>query len=161
MKTKTLLEWVSGESPETEAIKLISVIESDGTRRTITGYMAGGIWYQIGQTDPLIESGVTVMAWASFPTFEGEAEPPRLQEGQGGEHPTNVQKLIALHEDLLQENPYSYFELARTRTTDWMAILATTAVDNHHDYRILAKGQGMTPEEAAQSALQEYANRKG
>ena len=74
MKTKTLLEWVSGESPETEAIKLISVIESDGTRRATTGYLAGGIWYQQGGGDPLIESGVIVTAWANLPVFDGPAE---------------------------------------------------------------------------------------
>lgn len=157
MKIKQEIEWVSGESPETQGIKLLSVIESDGTRRTITGYMSRGIWYQTNSADPLIVSGVYVMAWASFPTFE--AESPKVHEGQVGRHQTNVEKLIALHETLFHKNPYACLQFDRNRTNGWTAILATDAVDGHHTFTILAKGQGLTPEEAAQTALVDYADR--
>lgn len=72
---------------------------------------------------------------------------------------TNVEKLIALHTALLEENPYCYFELAYTRTTMWMAWLCTNAREADPDRVVLANGQGETPEAAAALALAHYEKR--
>lgn len=67
-----------------------------------------------------------------------------------------LNKLLALHAELLLDNDYCYFELARTRTTDWMAWICTDAYEEDPRRKILAKGQGSTPEEACANALSYY-----
>lgn len=72
---------------------------------------------------------------------------------------TNVEQLIALHTELVEANPYCYFELAYTRTTMWMAWLCSNAREADPNRVIHAQGQGSTPEEAAADALKNYAFR--
>ena len=72
---------------------------------------------------------------------------------------SDLQKLIALHAELLESNPYCYFELAFTRSTDWMAWICTHHRDVDPNRKVLAQGQGDTPEEAATRALKYYTDR--
>jgi hypothetical protein len=67
-----------------------------------------------------------------------------------------LQRLFDTHTGLLEENPYAYCEVAYTKQTGWMAwltdkSLAFTVVNP--DRKILAQGQGNTPDEAALAAL--------
>lgn len=70
-----------------------------------------------------------------------------------------IRELIALHAQELDQNDYAYFELARTRRTDWMAWICTNLVDNDPGRKVLATGQGDTPEEACSNAIMDYAER--
>lgn len=69
---------------------------------------------------------------------------------------SKLQQIIDMHSALLADNPYCYFELAYTRTTEWMVWLCTDARENNPARKILAKGQGSTPEEAADAAIESY-----
>lgn len=71
-----------------------------------------------------------------------------------------IRALLALHSECLEDNDYTYFELARTRHTAWMAWICSHPVETHPDRKVLAKGQGETPEEACSAALINYAARK-
>lgn len=64
-----------------------------------------------------------------------------------------IDALIAMHALLLESNPYTYFELAYTRTTGWMAWICSNAREQDPDRKILAQGQGDTAEEACENAL--------
>lgn len=77
--------------------------------------------------------------------------------------PDYVRELIAVHKKLMKDgNHYAYFELARTRQTDWMAWLCTKAKDfDGKDRVILGSGQGDTPDEACRIALEDFAARGG
>lgn len=66
-----------------------------------------------------------------------------------------VALLVDKHAALLEENPYCYFELAYTRPTGWMAWLCSHPKETHPDRKVLARGQGDTPDEAAADALKE------
>lgn len=68
-----------------------------------------------------------------------------------------LQLLIGLHDTLLKENPYCYFELAYTRQTEWMLWICSNSRENDPNRVIIAKGQGGTPDEAALAALASYA----
>lgn len=89
---------------------------------------------------------------------------------QRATHPANgaqagdadpIRKLIALHAEELDQNEYAYFELARTRRTDWMAWICTNLVDLDPSRKVLATGQGLTPDEACANAALDYASRAG
>jgi len=67
-----------------------------------------------------------------------------------------VQELIELHAGLKGMNPYCYFELAYTRQTEWMAWICTNAVEADPNRKVMAKGQGSTPELAAKMALESF-----
>lgn len=71
-----------------------------------------------------------------------------------------LQKLIAAHAEMLEANPYCYFELAYTRRTEWMAWLCSKPQEDDPGRIVLAKGQGSTPEEAAIDALEFMAAEK-
>ena len=71
-----------------------------------------------------------------------------------------LQQLIDLHAELLVQNPYCYFEVAYTRTTEWMAWICTNQRENDPNRKVLARGQGETPEEAADRALESYGANK-
>jgi hypothetical protein len=71
---------------------------------------------------------------------------------------SSLQELIDLHEQLLEQNPYCYFELAYTRPTAWMAWLCTDCRENNPARKILAQGQGHTIEAAAKSAIDSFCN---
>lgn len=77
--------------------------------------------------------------------------------GDGDERALDpIRELIALHAEELDQNDYAYFELARTRRTDWMAWICTNLRDDDPDRNVLAKGQGDTPEEACAAAVADY-----
>lgn len=65
----------------------------------------------------------------------------------------NLQQLLNAHAALLEQNPYCYFELAYTRTTGWMAWICSNCREADPNRKVLACGQGATPEEAAGDAL--------
>jgi hypothetical protein len=79
VKTKTTIEWVSGESPDTESKKLISITESDGRKRTSIGFMLDGNWFEGKGILPLIDEGSLVSAWAPLPVFDEEAEGQKVE----------------------------------------------------------------------------------
>lgn len=69
---------------------------------------------------------------------------------------TNLSKVMAIHAELLEENPYCYFELAYTRYTDWMAWICTNSRDHDPSRKVLLCGQGSTAEEACADGLAKY-----
>lgn len=70
-----------------------------------------------------------------------------------------VHALIAVHSEHLKANEYAYFELACTRQTGWMAWICTYPQETHPDRKVLAKGQGETPQGACNAALSDYVAR--
>lgn len=66
---------------------------------------------------------------------------------------TNLSKVIAIHEDMLDSNPYCYFELAYTRTTEWIVWICSSPREQDPNRKVLLNGQGPTPEEACENAL--------
>lgn len=73
---------------------------------------------------------------------------------------TPIASLIAKHAEMLEANPYAYFELAYTRTTDWMAWLCSNAREDDPDRKVLARGQGTSPHQACSQALEFLAGGK-
>lgn len=67
-----------------------------------------------------------------------------------------LQQLIELHEALLEQNPYCYFELAYTKSTGWMAWICTNHREVDPNRKVLARGQGEFPETACDAALESY-----
>lgn len=64
----------------------------------------------------------------------------------------SISKLLVEHQQLLDEgNDYAYFQLAYTRGTGWMAWLRSH--HNESQAKIAVKGQGETPEDACEEAL--------
>ncbi|MDF8363320.1 MULTISPECIES: hypothetical protein [Achromobacter] len=70
-----------------------------------------------------------------------------------------IRALIAKHAELLEGSDYAYFELARTRATGWMAWLCSHPAETHPDRKVLARGQGSTPDEACRLALADFDRR--
>ncbi|WAI83235.1 MULTISPECIES: hypothetical protein [Achromobacter] len=70
-----------------------------------------------------------------------------------------IRELIGKHAELLEQNDYAYFELARTRMTGWMAWICSHPVDTHPDRKVQARGQGSTPDEACRAALADLETR--
>ncbi len=70
-----------------------------------------------------------------------------------------IAALIARHSLELERNDYAYFELAYTRRTEWMAWICSNCRDDDPDRKVIARGQGATPEEACASALDEASER--
>ncbi|MDN7763029.1 MULTISPECIES: hypothetical protein [Burkholderia cepacia complex] len=64
-----------------------------------------------------------------------------------------ISALLALHAEILDQNDYAYFELARTRRTDWMAWICSNHRDDDPNRKVIAKGQGGTPRAACADAL--------
>ena len=69
---------------------------------------------------------------------------------------TKLEQLVQLHANLLQSNPYCYFELAYTRHTEWTAWICSNQRETNPNRKVLARGQGETIEEAADRALQSF-----
>jgi hypothetical protein len=69
---------------------------------------------------------------------------------------TNLSKVMAIHTEMLQTNPYCYFELAYTRYTDWMVWICSNAREQDQNRKVLLQGQGATSEEACADALSRY-----
>lgn len=78
------------------------------------------------------------------------------REKRGG---NAIRDLIAKHAELLGESDYTYFELARTRQTDWMAWICSHPSETHPDRKILARGQGETPDAACRDAMADLSYR--
>ena len=68
-----------------------------------------------------------------------------------------IRELIAKHRAELEHNDYAYFELAYTRRTGWMAWITDKPLIGgpviNPDRKVLARGQGDTPEEACAAAI--------
>ncbi|TAM87497.1 MAG: hypothetical protein EPN41_07515 [Candidimonas sp.] len=71
-----------------------------------------------------------------------------------------IRALVTRHHDLLDQNPYAYFDLRYTYDAEWCAQLCTNAHETDAGHAILAEGQGATPEEACESALKDYQERR-
>ena len=67
----------------------------------------------------------------------------------------NVKKFLDTAEEMINEYPFLYVEVARTRTTEWMAWLCTHNKDTHTDRMVLASAHGFTADEACKNALDE------
>ena len=61
--------------------------------------------------------------------------------------------LVAMHAYLLESNPNCYFEVVYTRRTGWMAWICSNTVTDDADSKVLASGEGDSPEEACEQAL--------
>ena len=68
-----------------------------------------------------------------------------------------IRELIAKHRAELEHNDYAYFELAYTRRTGWMAWITDKPLNGgpviNPDRKVLARGQGDTPEGACAAAI--------
>lgn len=76
-----------------------------------------------------------------------------------------IRELIAKHRAELEHNDYAYFELAYTRRTGWMAWITDKPLNGgpviNPDRKVLARGQGDTPEEACADAIAAQAAQQG
>lgn len=68
-----------------------------------------------------------------------------------------VIRFLEVADDLISVHPFLYVEIGRTRTTDWMAWLRTKPKEG--EGKLLASGQGSTPDEACEAALAELEKR--
>lgn len=69
---------------------------------------------------------------------------------------TNLSKVITTHAEMLESNPYCYFELAYTRYTEWMVFICSNQCEQDPNRKVLLHGQGFTPEEACADALSRF-----
>lgn len=69
--------------------------------------------------------------------------------------------VMQIHQEMLKENHHCYFELAYTRTTEWMVWICSNAKEIDPNRKVLLCGQGSTPEEASINALSNYSSEKG
>lgn len=74
---------------------------------------------------------------------------------------SNIQQLIRKHSELLESNPYTYFELSYTKYTGWMAWVCSNAREKDPDRKVIACGQGSSPEESCADALRQLASAGG
>src|SRR3989344_5733942 len=79
-----------------------------------------------------------------------------LLHGGDGKLDDPLRALIAQHAALLEQNEYAYFELCYHRTTGWMAWITDKPMCMppvvNADRKVLAQGQGGTPDEACADA---------
>lgn len=93
------------------------------------------------------------------PLFESAApQLPSVDQWAVQDDP--IQALIRAHSELLEPNPYAYFELAYTRRTAWMAWLCDRPSQGEPgtpafaaSRKVIARGQGDTAEETCRDAL--------
>lgn len=71
-----------------------------------------------------------------------------------------VEQVMKIHQEMLKENAYCYFELAYTRYTEWMVWICSNAREQDPNRKVLLKGQGSTPDEACLDALVAYESGK-
>jgi len=71
-----------------------------------------------------------------------------------------IDELVAAHAAMLEDDPYTYFELAYTRHTGWMAWITDRpgsgepgTAEFAKSRKVIVRGSGDTPEEACQDAL--------
>lgn len=65
-------------------------------------------------------------------------------------------KLTEVFEGIRESKPYTYFELAHTKTTGWMVWICTNSREADPNREVIAQGQGRTIEEACKSALASF-----
>jgi hypothetical protein len=75
--------------------------------------------------------------------------------------PSSFEQMMQIHREMLQQNHYCYFELAYTRTTEWMVWICSNAREVDPNRKVLLCGQGATPEEASLDALENYRKEQG
>ena len=88
--------------------------------------------------------------WMPLPADPGSEPKEVVQAPQDA-----LQSLLDMHAELLDANPYAYFELAYTRQTGWMAWITDKPFHGpviNPDRKVLARGQGSTPAEACAAA---------
>ncbi|OTG82548.1 hypothetical protein B9T31_14750 [Acinetobacter sp. ANC 4558] len=68
----------------------------------------------------------------------------------------NLSKVVAIHAEMLETNPYCYFELAYTRSTEWMVWICSKNREQDPNRKVLLNGQGSTTEEACENALNNF-----
>lgn len=81
------------------------------------------------------------------------AEIAALRERIAGMEKEAIRSLIARHAEELEQNDYAYFELAYTRRTGWMAWICSNHRDDDPNRKVIACGQGDTPDEACDAAI--------
>ncbi|SAK88031.1 hypothetical protein AWB76_06269 [Caballeronia temeraria] len=81
------------------------------------------------------------------------AEIAALRERIAGMEKDAIRSLIARHAEELEQNDYAYFELAYTRRTGWMAWICSNSRDDDPNRKVIACGQGDTPDEACDAAI--------
>lgn len=67
-----------------------------------------------------------------------------------------LKQIIGIHTQMLESNPYCYFELAYTRQTEFMVWICSNAREIDPNRKVLLRGQGSTPEQAAKDAIEKY-----
>jgi len=72
-----------------------------------------------------------------------------------------VMEFIDLAEHLENTYPFLYVEIARTRSTEWMAWLCTHNRETNPNREVIVSAQGLTSSEACKKALQEYQAKHG
>ena len=93
-------------------------------------------------------------------------EPERSATQPAAQGMDAIRALIAQHGKELERNHYAYFELAYTRRTGWMVWITDKpafreSVLVNPDRKVLARGQGDTPEAACADALAAQAKQGG
>ncbi|MFC4927808.1 hypothetical protein [Delftia deserti] len=104
--------------------------------------------------DELAEE-IRLMADKAAPAPCGK--PPQAPAAPAVDALAPVQALLDVHAELLDANPYAYFELAYTRQTGWMAWITDKPFHGpviNPDRKVLARGQGDTASEACAAAAQ-------
>jgi len=96
---------------------------------------------------PLLSDGDELMAWAEIPQYAADSVRAANARAEGVDA---ISAILAKHSELLESRPHAYFELAYTRATDWMVFMREGRMS---EGRMVANGQGLTPGEACQSAL--------
>lgn len=112
MKIKQEIEWVVGELPETESLKLVAIELGDRNDTAMASYMAStGLWkFTDGFKAP-----AKVLAWASMPHFQGfPAEGQKLEFAA-----YDVQQAI-LSERIYQDRKWPNH---RHSVAEWLLIL--------------------------------------
>jgi len=112
--------------------------------------------YAMGVCEQLIEY---CKAYYEAPAHPAEGVPAQAAATQpAAQGMEAIRALIAQHSKELEHNHYAYFELAYTRRTGWMVWITDKpafreSVLVNPDRKVLASGQGDTPEAACAAAL--------
>lgn len=112
----------------------------DGQEFELNGALSvGTVTLKIVDRKPVIVS-------VSKPLYSAPQPPQSIEADK-------VREMIAIHANELESNDYCYFELAYTRQTGWMAWICSKPSEDDPNRKVIAKGQGDTPDEACESAL--------
>lgn len=109
---------------------------------------AGVVWCK-GDADAIDRAGVINTLSVALAATAVDKVAPAVPDDA-------VRELLQIHATMLESGPYAYycyFELAYTRYTGWMAWICSNQREQDPDRKVLAKGQGDTPDEACRAAL--------